>query len=56
MTTETLLTYGAITFAVGIVIGYLWGQVRLLRRHEYMMLDMTMERLKKDFRKDITRL
>tara|TARA_R100000664_G_C2708608_1_gene106209 strand:+ start:147 stop:317 length:171 start_codon:yes stop_codon:yes gene_type:complete len=56
MTTETFLTFGSIAFGVGIIIGYLWGQVRLLRRHEYMMLDVAMQQLKKDYRKDITRL
>ena len=56
MTEHMLYIHAGIVLAIGFVIGYLYGQVRMLRRHEYLMVDLAMRQLKKDSIKDITRL
>ena len=43
---NTLYMIGAALFTTGVIIGYLWGQNRMLRRHEYMMLEVAMSQLK----------
>ena len=46
MPLDTYIALGAVLFLIGVIIGYLWGQNRMLRRHEFMMLEVAMSQLK----------
>ena len=46
LTTEHLAYIAGGVFLVGTLIGYLWGQARIMRRHETVVLNMALKRLK----------
>jgi hypothetical protein len=46
LTSEHLAYIGGGVFIMGILIGYLWGQARIMRRHETVVLNMALKRLK----------
>jgi uncharacterized membrane protein YciS (DUF1049 family) len=48
MTEYMLYIHAGTVLAIGFVIGFLYGQVRMLRRHEYLMLDIAMRQIKKE--------